>query len=414
MKKLIYTIILLLCCGLHAQAQEEQAEDHSYKPLLLKLDDSGQKYIRFILWHQMWASSNNLADDNSNFQVTPSIRRSRVLAFAQVSPRFLILTHFGLNGLNQDNLSSLGNNSDAAQFFLHGAWTEFKVTDQLYVGAGLHYWKGMTRLASASTLNFMTLDQSRPFVHWHSLGITDQFARHLGVYAKGDIGQFDYRVAINAPGANPLGEGRDFGGLTGLTYDGAFNRDDNGNDIGNSIVEGYFRYNFWDKESTKLPYQVGSYLGKKKVLGIGTGFFAHPNGMYNAELAEHGSVFHFALDAFLDIPTPLGGLTAYASYLNFDYGDDYLSRWAGTGSTFYAHVGHYFQDVKLLPYVAYQVGNYDALTQNPIALDIGLNYMINGHHAKLTLEYHHIGNNPLEGGPGQDVSQIRMQAHIFL
>ncbi|MCB9041452.1 MAG: hypothetical protein H6557_32940 [Lewinellaceae bacterium] len=43
-------------------------------------------------------------------QFTTSIRRSRFLAFAQVSPRFLILTHFGLNNLTPDNLTSLGNN----------------------------------------------------------------------------------------------------------------------------------------------------------------------------------------------------------------------------------------------------------------------------------------------------------------
>lgn len=71
-------------------------------------------------------------------------------------------------------MTSLGSNGNAAQFFLHDAWTEFKVTDELYVGAGLHYWKGMTRLANQSTLNFMTLDNSRPFAHWHSLGILEQ------------------------------------------------------------------------------------------------------------------------------------------------------------------------------------------------------------------------------------------------
>lgn len=418
MKKTIFHLALIFAISLTgtqaAQGQETSEEDRSYRPLTLQLDDSGNKYIRFIMWHQVWATTNNLAVEESKLTVTPSIRRSRFLAYAQISPRFLILTHFGLNGLNPNNLSALGNDRNSPQFFLHGAWTEFKVTNELYIGGGLHYWKGMTRLANQSTLNFMTLDQSRPFVHWHSLGISDQFARHLGIYAKGKIGRFDYRVALNSPGRNPLGGGIDFGGQSEWTYTGATTPNSEDATTGNTVVEGYFRYNFWDQESTKLPYQVGTYLGEKKVLGIGAGFFAHPNGMYNAEEAIHGDVMHFAVDAFFDVPTNSGGVNAYASLLHFNYGENYLSRWAGTGTAFYGHVGHYFSGPKLMPYVAYQIGAYDALDTNPTALDIGMNYFLNGHHAKLTLEYHRISDNPLEGGIDQDVTQLRLQAHIFL
>lgn len=407
-------IVLLISSGFLLRAQEQEEPDHSYQPLTLQLDDSGQKYIRFLMWHQIWATTNNLAVADRKTTLTPSIRRSRFLAYAQISPRFLILTHFGLNNLTPANLTALGNDGDSPQFFLHDAWTEFKVSDALYLGAGLHYWKGLSRLSNQSTLNFMTLDQSRPFSHWHSLGITDQFARHLGIYAKGDLGAFDYRIALNSPGNSPLGDGRDYGGQTSLTYTGVQQPDQDNNPVGNTIIEGYFRYNFWDKESNKLPYQVGAYLGQKKIFGIGAGFFAHPNGMYNEELARHENVLHLGVDAFLDVPTTAGGITAYASFLHFDYGDQYLSRWAGTGSTLYAHFGHYFRGPKLMPYVAYQIGSYDALDENPTALDIGLNYFINGHHAKLTLEYHRIADNPLEGGPEQNVSQLRLQAQIFL
>ena len=124
---LVIVLFLLLCTTVVLNAQEEV--DHSYKPLTVNLNDSGSKYVRFILWHQMWVTSNNLDNEGAKFQLTPSIRRSRVLAFAQVSPRFLILTHFGLNGLNPGNLTSLGSNGDAPQMFLHDAWTEFKVND---------------------------------------------------------------------------------------------------------------------------------------------------------------------------------------------------------------------------------------------------------------------------------------------
>jgi len=405
---------------IQAQEVEKPKEDHSYKPLTLKLNESGSKYVRFIMWHQIWMTSNNLSADNANFQLTPSIRRSRFLAFAQISPRFLILTHFGLNSLTPTNLTSLGSNGDSPQLFLHDAWGELKLNKSLYIGGGLHYWKGLTRISNQSTLNFMTLDQSRPFIGWHSLGITDQFARHLGVYAKGAIGKFDYRVALNSPLRNNIAGGADFGVMdSGLTYNGVLNTDRSGDAVGNAIIEGYFRYNFWDKESTKLPYAVGTYLGGKKVFGIGAGFFAHPNGMFNEQTGDHSSVSHFALDAFLDMPTNTNGdaINAYAAVMNFDYGDNYVSRWAGTGTAFYAQVGYFIKQAKLMPYIGYQNGSYDGLPDNITASNIGMNYFINGHNCKLTLEYHRISGDVREGAiaTGDDsLSQLRLQLHIFL
>ncbi|MEO1259251.1 MAG: porin [Bacteroidota bacterium] len=425
--KVKFTLTIIAVCAIFLAAStnaftqeiEKPAIDHSYKPLTLKLSEDGKKYVRFILWHQMWVTSNNLEADDSKLQLTPSIRRSRFLAFSQISPRFLILTHFGLNSLTPGNATTLGNNGDSPQLFLHGAWGELKLHDGIYLGSGLHYWKGLTRLANQSTLNFMTLDQSRPFVAWHSLGVTDQFARHLGIYAKGQFGKFDYRIAWNSPNRSTLGNGANFGTKgSNLTYDGVSQADEDGDPVGNSLFEGYFRYNFWDTESTKLPYQVGTYLGKKKVFGVGAGFFSHPNGMYNSETGDHSNVNHVAVDAFLDMPVGQGNaINAYASFINFDYGENYVSRWGGTGTSLYGQLGYYIGAAKLMPYIAFQNGDYNGLDDNISALDIGANYFINGHHCKVTLEYHRINGDIREAAIATSddaLSQIRLQLHIFL
>lgn len=420
--RILYVLLVLMVANLPLTAQEKAEkpkEDDSYKPLVLKLSEDGKKYVRFIVWHQQWVSTNNLSADDTRLQINSTVRRSRFLAFAQISSRFLILTHFGLNNLTPNNLSSLGNNGDAPQLFLHDAWTEFKVMDELYIGGGLHYWKGLTRLSNASTLNFMTLDQPRPFVHWHSLAITDQFARHIGVYAKGNIGKFDYRIAFNNPGRNGIQNDRGSKG-SDLEYNGFEVADEDGDPRGNAVIEGYFRYNFFDSESTKLPYAVGSYLGAKKVFGIGAGFFAHPNGMYNTASDEHENVTHLAIDAFLDMPVGSGDcLNAYVSFINFNYGEDFVSRWGGTGTNLYAQLGYKLPNSKFMPYIAYQSASYDGFDETGTGLDIGLNYFVKGHNAKLTLEYHRIQNDPREI-PGFDpdnnnvLSQLRLQAHIFL
>lgn len=422
MKKRILFIALLFCFVGYSSnkliAQEAPQVDHSYKPLSLKLNEDGSKYVRFIIWHQQWLTTSNLTKpdggDAAKLQLSSSIRRSRMLAYAQISPRFLILTHFGLNGLDANNLTSLGNNGNAPQLFLHDAWVEFMVNKSLYIGSGLHYWKGMTRLANQSTLNFMTMDQSRPFVHWHSLGVTDQFARHMGVYAKGSINKFDYRLAVNNPGRNGITGNFNGQANPALTYTGVSSLNKEGDPTGNTVIEGYFRFQLKDTESIKLPYAVGTYLGTKDILAIGAGFFAHPNGVYNSNTGEHVNVTHFAADIFLDKPLTGGGcLNAYASFMSFNYGEDYVARWAGTGTVLYGHVGVLIPGSKVMPYIAAQSGNYDGFVDPTNAMDIGVNYFINGHNAKLTLEYHHIGNDPREGGP-LDVNQIRMQAHVFL
>ena len=56
----------------------------------------------------------------------------------------------------------------------------------LHVGGGLHYWNGVSRLSSNSTLNFYD-NGMRLFFNWFNIEVTDQFARQFGVYAKGQI-----------------------------------------------------------------------------------------------------------------------------------------------------------------------------------------------------------------------------------
>jgi len=414
MKKLNILLIFLLACmfAKPTNAQEVNEDLHKYKPLKLSLNEDGSKYIRFITWHQIWATTSNLSAEDSKPQLSFSMRRSRFLAFAQVSPKFMILMHWGLNGLTPGNQTSLGNDGDAPQMFLHDAWGELKLTDDIiYVGAGLHYWKGLTRRSNTSTLNLLTMDQPRPFVHWHSLGITDQFARHLGLYLKGAPadGKLEYRLAFNTPGRKPLGGGKDYSAsfdstgvaASDLTYTGVSSLNSDGDPTGNMVVEGYVKYNLWDNEGTKLPFYPGTYLGKKKLLSFGAGFYLHPNGMYDNATLEHGGVSHL-----------------YASFINFNYGENYVSRWGGTGNSIYAQLGYYIKNANVSAYASINNSSFEAANDPLMELNIGLNYYVNGHNAKITAEYHLINKDYREGAiiPGvqDNLSQIRLQLHIFL
>ena len=399
---------------------QEEAKPPSYKPLTVKLDESGEQYIRFITWHQIWAENSNLSNDDQGFNMR--IRRSRLLAYAQMSPRFLILTHIGLNSLTGANADPIGNRAtndptvNGPQLFLHAAWTEFKVStgDQLYVGAGLHYWNGLSRLTSASTLNFMTMDNYRQA--WASLGLTDQFARHMGVYGKGMLGSFRYTLALNTPITNALGSS-DNPNPNSVTYSG---RRILGKNAG-KIIEGYFDYQFLDKESNKLPYRVGTYLGKKKVFNLGAGFFSHADGTVTTDAVGNHSgnnVFHFAADAYYDAPVGTGALNAYLVYYNFDYGENYaLGTTYGTGSSIYGQVGYlipkFSEKVSIMPYLAYSTRDYEAFENAGNTFQVGANAFLNGHNAKITIEYNSNLINYTGAKPDR-IDGLVLQTHIFL
>ncbi|GAA4841978.1 hypothetical protein [Algivirga pacifica] len=414
--------VLFLFPSMGQETKHQQDFPAEYKPLKLSLSEDGSKYLRFILWNQIWAEDNNLSD---NINPSLRIRRSRLLAYAQISPRFLVLSHFGLNNLSASNMDPLGSRAtnaataNATQIFLHGAWGEFKVSnnEMLYVGAGLHYWNGLSRATNASTLNFVTLDNYRQA--WPQLGLTDQFARHLGIYAKGYMGKFRYSVAINDPIHHALGAQDETSLAVGdISYSG---KKLLGEASGYAFA-GYFEYNLLEKEGHKLPYRVGTYMGKKKVLNLGAGFFNHKNGVVKIEeenTAVGGDVNHFAVDLYYDAPLGKGAINSYVVYYNYHYGfDDYtLGTTYGSGSSIYGQVGYLlpFKSTvgRVMPYMAYSVRDYHAFENSGDALQVGLNWFINGHNAKVTLEYKNSLQN-YTGARPERVNGLVMQTQIFL
>lgn len=356
--------------------------------LKVKLDEDGKKYFRIISWAQVQASySDDVPAESSKLNF--NLRRARVLMYAQINDKFLILTHFGLNSLNSASLSPVGK-GEGSQLFFHDVWAQYSLGKNHAIGGGLHYFNGISRLNNQSTLNMMTLDNNRQ--SWSTIGLTDQFARHIGVFAKGNFGKLEYRVAINDVIINGL-DARDpvMGGPA--VYGG--NRLIGSKDAGKAYA-GYFEYNFLDQESNFLPFKVGSYLGEKKIFNVGAGFFVHPNGSVimdaNGDF-KGDDVSLLAIDAFYDVPLGDDGsaITAYATYQNNNYGKDYLFSAYGTGSMVYGHLGYVIpgdkSKTRFQPYASYASNSYDAVSDNRNLLSLGANAYFSGHNSKLTLEY---------------------------
>ncbi|HMO38964.1 MAG TPA: porin [Saprospiraceae bacterium] len=462
--------VVLVVIAMPVGAQEAMPEtDHAYKPLTLKLDEKGDKYVRFLIWHQFWATAthNNPGTlDINGEEVSRSydiaLRRSRMLAYAQVSPRFLILTHFGINNHSfinggvpgggatgnagaftgsvnpATNVASIdGTSAKKPQLFFHDIWTEFNVIPtKLDIGVGLHYWGGISRMTSASTLNFATLDA--PIFNWPLIELTDQFARQFGVYAKGQLGKIDYRLALNKPftvGMTPAS----------VHTPHAVNvRNEN------FAVQGYAFYQFAEEENNKLPFLVGSYLGTKKIFNIGAGFHIHPEATASLNEANGSPTLHdmrlFGVDAYLDLPinkTKGTFFHAYSAWYSYDFGPGYLRNIGilnlhvnanpnnrtfngggnaqptiGTGTIWYTQMGYGLPQLKkgdkFMPYVNTTYKNFDRLNDASLQFDFGLNYFMNAHHAKITLQY---ATRPIydldlnrKGSRGEWI----LQTHVFL
>ncbi|EOZ96589.1 hypothetical protein A33Q_2359 [Indibacter alkaliphilus LW1] len=449
-------------------AKDEMMADHSYKPLTLSLSDDGTKYVRFLVWNQIWAraTQNNPGTLNVNGNAAPrtsdiGIRRARFLAYAQVSPRFLVLTHWGINNqtftnggvpgggltgnpgqipVNVDPESGLGSASGMSakkpQMFFHDVWTEFKVSEAIYLGAGLHYWNGISRMSSHSTLSFMTIDA--PIFNWPLIELTDQFARQFGFYAKGQFSKWDYRLALNKPFS--VGAGGRFDEVRQTPQANNLVND-------NWATQGYIAYQFLETENNKLPFFVGSYLGTKKVFNLGAGWHYHPKATSSNSVDGTQNLHDITLlgmDAFLDLPiNPISGtaLTAYAVFYNYDFGPNYIRNVGimnvgfgagssqngagnaqptiGTGNIFYTQAGYLLPKSiledhgRLQPFAAFTYKNFDYFDTGSSQYDFGINYYINGHQAKITAQYSTrpvFQNYRTNGSAGEFI----LQTHLFL
>lgn len=462
MNKLTLSLATML---LSVSLLKAQNVDHSYKPLTFKLDEKGTKFLRIITWHQMWVSNtqNNAGtlDINGKTQSSSTdfgIRRSRILLQAQVSPRFMIVTHFGLNNQSFSNggsagalgtgASATGQGGKRPQLYMHDAWTEYAIVPgKLHIGSGLHYWNGVSRMASASTLNFMTMDA--PIHNWFNIEATDQFARQLGIYAKGQIEKIDYRFALNKPFA--FGVKNDAAIVSPIATN-IFTESWSG--------QGYVNYQFLDKESNVLPYFVGTYLGAKKVFNIGAGFYYHPKATASRATLTDSVKTHdqsnFGADLYLDMPIKNSkgmALNVYSSFTAHNFGPKYIrnigilnqhpsvqtvaqnanTSWAGggnlqptlgTGTIWYTQAGLLLPKLSngtaFMPYATYTMKNFERIGKTSSQFDLGLNYFINNHNAKVTLQY---GSRPVYTAPlvgstepvrNGSKGEFILQTHIFL
>ncbi len=423
MEKNLLLLFILLTFSCFAQDKpEDNIPDKT--DIRYNISANGNHYIKFTFLNQTWLRYNQSNPGSTVLgKPTPEtfdigLRRTRMQLFGQITDHVFFYTQFGMNNFNY--LSSIAGNRKIQAFFHDalGEFIPFKGKNYLKFGGGLTICNGLSRFTQPSIGSIMTLDV--PVFAQSTVDQTDEFARKLSFYMRGQIGKFDYRIAITDPfpittnGATTPTLGKD---ATFTTYGHSHQ------------YQGFFIYNFFDSEQHTTPYMQGTYLGKKKILNVECGAIFQPNATWmdgdtNSIVGgydtSYNNLLHLSAAIYLDMPINKEkgtALSGYFGYFNMNYGKNYIRNngimnpangintnasfngtgnaypMFGTGQTIYAQIGYLFKkDLlkscgTLMPYVSCQFAKLEKLYDNVVVVDAGINWLINGHNGKLSLDF---------------------------
>lgn len=378
------------------------------------LDSTGERYIQGSLRAQFWTRYMDMnpgttynGDPVAN-RVDFSIRRIRLGLESQMAPKLYFYSLFGGNNLNNSTEKTW-------TFKVLDLNVEYEFAPQFALGIGKTGWDGLSRHLVRSNKSLMTLDA--PIFSLLTVNKDDDVGRSMGIWAKGQVGRFDYIMTLKEPATY---------GMEAQEGNVDFAQ-------GNTKMRtsGYVKYEFLGDEPNTNAYSgaAGTHMGKYNLLNLGAGFLYRPEmtwSLVNGQETRY-DFKNWAVELFYDAPINRkteSALTAYLGYFDTDFGPGYIRNvgandyteggtsfngsgndfpMMGTGNTWFFQLGMVLPKTiwgnwgppgKLQPNVAIQYSNFEALNDPMIVYDLGINLFIKGHDNKLSLGYQ---NRPIFG-----------------
>lgn len=422
--------------------------------LKVKLNESGSHYFQTTFLNQVWVrtTENNPGTtvegnpESSTFDI--GLRRTRIQLYGQLTDRAFIYFQFGQNNFNAQ-YNSTGNRKIAP--FFHDALGEYRVSDknQLKIGGGLSIISGLSRFSQPSIGTITSMDV--PVFAQTTVDQIDQFSRKLSVYARGQIGHWDYRFILSDP--FPISSN----GQTPPALSNYANFSTKGHSL---QQQAYLIYQFFDHENHTTPYMTGSYLGTKKIVNIAGGFIHQSNAMWSKNAVgdtTYQQMMHWAVESFVDIPLNKArhsAINAYLGYFNTNYGTNYLRYngamnpangtnlnssnsitgqgatygnsypMFGTGHIIYSQIAYLLPSKtagmsnRWMPYLASSLASYDRMNGLPVnTYNLGINYYLQGNKAKLSLDLQNRPSYFVKDGEvksGDRLNSLTLQFQLFI
>lgn len=385
--------------------------------------------IGISLLSQVWV---RYIENNPNFQGVEQypdfdlgLRRNRIGIYSTINDKFYFYTQFGVDGVTY-------RSGQKPQVTLMTAQTEYAILkDKLNIGLGLINQNGPSRCANSNPGELLTIDIPG-FVNPFS-GSFDEEGRQFGVFAKGSLTKLNYRFAMTKP--------FEFGTDTGYSEITVPRINEN------FAFKGYAYWQFFETEKQHGPFLGMTKNSGKKTLNLGSGFYFHPQAMLgtNGLTGIWYNALSLATDVYFYIPGKRkGDLTAYVLYTYNDFGPGYLcsvpvmnvsrmtaagslpqgagnSEWdSGTGHIVRGETGWLLPQkwikTAIQPYGAFTWKSFEALDQNSLQFDAGLNFVQPGNNLKWTIQY---SNRPVyKVANGATLvydykSQVTLQAQFY-
>ncbi|BFM44877.1 selenite/tellurite reduction operon porin ExtI [Flavobacterium sp. CFS9] len=390
--RIILILLFIVLNTINLLAQE--------KPFnVVNISKDGSQYIKFGINLQVWGRYAELNEGSKigTNEVSDTydivIRRLRLQAMGMLTENIFFHLQLGQNNIN----FTQNNGPSNAPLSVMDALGEYHFSKKLHIGGGLTAWgAGTTRYSANSSSSHLTLDTP---MYQQFANISSTFGnRNLSIYAKGDLGKFNYRAAITNPYRN--------------TTDNLGINSSVSTQTPRAQYAGILTYSFFDKESVEDAYHKGTYLGTKKIFNVALGYMTQAKAMWH--LTPDATIAYddmkiLGFDVFYDSPINNKGaaITAYAAFNNNNYGKNYIQSvntpnpaigdnslingsgagfiGVGTGNIYYAQLGYLFgksdneaKKGRFQPYAATQIADLEALDTPMSMYELGVNYYTTG------------------------------------
>lgn len=184
------------------------------------------------------------------------------------------------------------------------------------------------------------------------------------------------------------------------------NGDPTSNSKDNSLYAGRLTFNFWNAEPGY--YNSSTYHGEKNIFAIGFAIQAQADGV--GSVTKPGDFLGWNVDVLMEKKTSGGVVTMEGAYYNFDT-DNIADAIIPQGNGFFllgglilpkkVGIGH------LQPHFRYQQFDRDLKKETPKQIDLGLNYIIKGHDARVSFVISNI-----DPDVGKDYHQFKIGVQL--
>ncbi len=336
--------------------------------------DLGLLTHMYVKTEQVGYGSYRASDLDSDYAYGIGINHMRIMFDAKITEKDFLFVQTESNAI-------LGTDGEkSASIRILDAMYMHKFSDKVNISAG-KILAAYNRNNIQGTAALLTNDFGTFQCEWNS-AMQDDAGRSIGVNLGGAL--LNDKLIYN------------IGAFLGHKF-----TDENGEDVGylDSPLRyiGRLQYDFFDRDK-----YAGTNLGEGKTLSLGVGF------------DTQGAYVNGGVDAYFDMPVgALGSLTAnlaYAAMTGGDETDKYYVEGLPAKDVYFAELGYYFKDVKLQPWVKYELMSEKHGGMDDTIYGGGLSYFFSGYKANLKLAYSVRENSILN----KSYNQVLLALHLFI